>query len=219
MLIERIQSLYIFLLWSLATVASLAQAQSDPISPKVSPLIASKAAISTPVTGPGKTETGVRWDQLKPSEQQAFSPLKALWPTLSAGHKNKWISLAVRFEKMKPEERLRVTQRMGEWAALKPEQRTVARIQFAEVQALDPQARFDQWQAYQALSAEERSALQMRAAKPKVGVAPAVKPSPASKSVTTALKQQSPAMVDATKSVPKISVDQIDSHTLLPQHE
>jgi hypothetical protein len=59
----------------------------------------------------------------------------------------------------------------------------------------------------------------MQAAKPKVGVAPAVKLGPASKSVVTAQTQQSPAMVDATKSVPKISIDQIDSHTLLPQQE
>jgi Protein of unknown function (DUF3106) len=213
----KIQGVGYFLVFGLITACCMVNAQVNPV------VASANTQRATPITPSNtvaeKAETGTRWGQLKPNEQHVLTPLKTLWPTLSAGHKNKWISLADRFEKMKPEERIRVTQRMGEWATLKPEQRTIARIQFAEVQALDPQARFDQWQAYQALSTEERSALQMQAAKPKVGVAPAVKLGPASKSVVTAQTQQSPAMVDATKSVPKISIDQIDSHTLLPQQE
>jgi hypothetical protein len=90
-----------------------------PVMPIVTLAQLAPAATGTLITGPvsaqtkisgDKAETGALWTQLKPNEQQILAPLKTLWPTLSAGHKNKWISLADRFEKMKPEERLRVTQ-------------------------------------------------------------------------------------------------------------
>jgi hypothetical protein len=72
---------------------------------------------------------------------------------------------------MKPERQERVRQRMTEWARLSPSQRTEARVNYQQSKQLPPEDRQARWEAYQALSPEERAALAARA-RPPVNTAP-----------------------------------------------
>ena len=64
---------------------------------------------------------------------------------------------------------------MTEWAALSPQQRTQARLNFAETKQLSPDDKKAKWEAYQALPPEEKRKLAAGAAKPPPTAA-AVKP-------------------------------------------
>jgi hypothetical protein len=62
------------------------------------------------------------------------------------------------------DERQRIQARMTEWAALTPEQRGAARLQFKQAQQLAPSNRQARWDAYQALPDAEKKELAARAA-------------------------------------------------------
>ncbi len=76
-------------------------------------------------------------------------------------------------------------QRMREWAALSPQERAQARLNFgktAEVaRELSPAEKLAKWQAYQALPPEQRQKLAEQAKAKPQGAAPAVQPVPAQK--------------------------------------
>ena len=106
---------------------------------------------------------GVAWQALTNTEKQVLAPLEHDWATLEANRRQKWLEVAARFPAMSAEERARVQERMAEWARLTPAQRTQARMQFQEVRQLPAQERNAKWQAYQALSEEEKQKLALRA--------------------------------------------------------
>lgn len=110
-------------------------------------------------------ESGPAWASLTVAQQQALGPLKRDWATIDAGRKQKWLEVAARFPSMAPEERARVQERMGAWAALSPAERARARVQFQEARQLSPEDRQALWQAYQALPEDERQRL-VQSAKP-----------------------------------------------------
>jgi hypothetical protein len=85
------------------------------------------------------------------------------WPALEAQRQEKWLEVAARFPAMQADERERIQQRMAEWARMTPKQRTRARLQYQEAQWLPGPERQVHWQAYQALSDEEKRALALRA--------------------------------------------------------
>lgn len=118
--------------------------------------------------GPGGP--GPSWAALSASQKTTLAPLQRDWPTLETQRKQKWLEVASRFETMSAEERVRVAERMAEWARMTPTQRTRARLQFQEARQVPPDERQARWQAYQALSPEERKALAQRA-KPAVKTA------------------------------------------------
>jgi hypothetical protein len=62
------------------------------------------------------------------------------------------------------DERQRIQARMTEWAALTPEQRGAARLQFKQAQQLAPSNRQARWDAYQALPDAEKKEFAARAA-------------------------------------------------------
>lgn len=158
------------LVWTVAAVAALsflAQAQTMPApSAQVTP----KAASAIPVIG------APLWSELKPVQQQSLAPLAATWNTLQEGHRRKWIAVAQTYPTLNPAEQQKLHSRMVEWAALKPKDRELARLNFAETKKIAPADRAANWEAYQALSPEERQKL-VDGAKPKPsGAAIAVKP-------------------------------------------
>ena len=63
-------------------------------------------------------------------------------------------------------EQAKLHSRMTEWAALSPQQRTQARLNFAETKQLSPDDKKAKWEAYQALPPEEKRKLAAGAAKP-----------------------------------------------------
>ena len=67
------------------------------------------------------------WSELSPKQQAVLAPLGADWETLDTTRRKKWVTIANRYPKMKPDEQERLQKRMQAWAALTPAQRRVAR--------------------------------------------------------------------------------------------
>jgi hypothetical protein len=85
---------------------------------------------------------------------------------------------------MPPPEQARLHSRMAEWAVLSPQQRTAARLNFAEAQKVAPDDKRAKWEAYQALPPEEKKRLAAGAAAAKPAPPPtaiAVQPVPRDK--------------------------------------
>ncbi|MDA7416221.1 DUF3106 domain-containing protein [Xenophilus arseniciresistens] len=145
--------------------------------------VAAPAAAQEGMTNPASSsrasnvaEGAARWVRLPTSQKKALQPLAAEWDKLDEAHRRKWMALARNFDSMGPQEQSTLHSRMTEWALLSPRERVRARLNFAEVQRLAPEAeRKAKWDAYQALSEEERRALADRAVTPR-GTALPVRP-------------------------------------------
>jgi hypothetical protein len=113
-----------------------------------------------------RPEAGIRWSELTPAQRTALKPLERDWSTIDTDRKQKWVQIAGRMPSMPPAERERVQARMTEWTRLSPQQRGEARLAFEQAKQVSPQDRHAQWEAYQALPAEQRRQLQARAVPP-----------------------------------------------------
>ena len=162
--------------------AAPAQAASAP-APAASRAIPAKTAASAAKVN-GKVKTKPLWTELTPPQQQALAPLAAKWDTVSEAQKRKWIALSQNFPKMSAPEQVKLHSRMSEWVALSPQQRTQARLNFAETQQLSPDDKKAKWEAYQALPPEEKRKLAAGATSKPPATAAAVKPVPAEKLAT-----------------------------------
>lgn len=164
-----------------------------PAAPARPQIVASAAAVpasraasgraASAAKANGKQPTKPLWRELKPAEQIALTPLANTWDTMSVAQKRKWLALSKNYPKLSPEEQVKVHSRMSEWAALSPQQRTQARLSFGATQQLSADDKKAKWEAYQALSPEEKSKLAARASNPPAA-APAVKPVPSDKLAT-----------------------------------
>jgi hypothetical protein len=99
-----------------------------------------------------KKEAKPAWTELSTAQQQILAPLAGEWNDLDTTRRRKWVAIANRYPKMKPQEQLRLQKRMKEWVALTPEQRRVAREKYQTVQKLPTAKRKDvrqQWKEYQ----------------------------------------------------------------------
>jgi hypothetical protein len=182
-----------------------AAAASSPASHVAAPKAAASAAKSN-----GKRVTKPLWSQLTPAQQQALAPLASTWDVVSESQKRKWLALSRNFPSMSGEEQAKLHSRMSEWAALSPQQRTLARLNFGQTQQLSPDDKKAKWEAYQALPPEEKRKLAASAAKPPATAA-AVKPVPPEKLANV----PKPRHVNKT---PRIAAapGQVDYNTLLP---
>lgn len=163
-----------------------------------------------------KSESKPGWNELSRPQQQALAPLTGTWSTLSEAHKRKWIALSQNYPTMPPPEQARLHSRMAEWAALSPQQRTQARLNFAESQKVPADDKKAKWEAYQALSPEEKRKLAAgaTAAKPPAPpTAAAVQPVPAQKLTKV------PKPVKPDSRTPRVAggPNKVDHNTLLPQ--
>lgn len=129
-------------------------------------LAAALAAGAASAQPPVLLAAGPSWQELSPAEQQALRPLQRDWATADEDSKRQWLGVAARFDRMSPAERARVQQRMDDWARLSPRQRAAARSNFREAQTLSPTERRERWDAYRALSDEQRRRLGDRTAPP-----------------------------------------------------
>lgn len=149
------------------------------------------------------------WMDLSESQQQALAPLAQLWPTMTEPHKRKWLAISQSFSQLTADEQSTVQGRMHEWAALRPQERTAARLNFADAQQLLQEDKKAKWAAYQALSPEAKQKLAAQQNKPFVGAAPAAKP-------VASAKLASPPSASSNKPLPRIATDQAAPTTLLP---
>jgi hypothetical protein len=141
---------------TLALVVSgfgIAFAQAPAIKPPV------------PVASAGlRAEGGVRWQNLTPAQRQALGPLEHEWPRIDPARKQKWLTIAARFNTLPPEERARISQRMTEWAHLSPAERGEARLRYQEARQVPASDRSARWEAYQKLAPNEKQQFAARAA-------------------------------------------------------
>lgn len=162
---------------------------------------------------PQKVEAKPHWKDLTPVQQLSLKPLAGNWSSLSEGRKRKWLALSKNYLSMSPVEQAKLHSRMTEWVSLSNQQRERARLNFVETKQLTPAQKAATWQAYQALSPEEKQKLAAKAPRQPSGVAKAIKPTPPEKLVVVPVSRQT------AKHPPKLagSTHNLDQHTLLPQ--
>lgn len=158
----------------------------------------------------GKPITSPLWTKLTAKQREALAPLATKWDTVSEAQKRKWLALSRNYPGMSGTEKDKLHSRMTEWAALSPQQRTQARLNFGETKQLSADDKRAKWEAYQALTPEEKRKLAAGAAKPPPAAA-AVRPVPADKLAT--VPRRKPQV-----KAPRISAgaNQVDQNTLLP---
>jgi hypothetical protein len=167
-----------------------------------------------PKTAPPATSpiVALDWKDLAPAQREALSPLEATWPKLSAGQKRKWIAVVQNFTQLAEPERVKLHNRMAQWAALKPRERDAARLNFAATKKLTPAEKAANWEAYQALSPEDKKGLAKKS-RPLANTT-ALAPKPASSGVITPVPI---TRLSTQAQREKVAAQQaIDPHTLLP---
>ena len=138
-----------------ALVAAAGQLASTAFAAPTRPHAPASAA-----TGATRPEAGgPLWTDLGPGQRKVLAPLAADWNGLDARSKERWIDVAGRYHKMKPDEQQRANQRMGEWAHMTVAERTQARMNFQEASTLSREEREARWKAYQALPEEQKREL------------------------------------------------------------
>ncbi len=131
---------------------------------------------------------------------------------MSEGQKRKWLALAVNYPSLAPAEQIKLHSRMTDWASLSQPQRDQARLNFARSKQLSPTQKTATWEAYQALSPEERQKL-ARSAPPKpAGAAAAVKPVPPQKLAVVPQTRQTPRPASKITD----AAQDLNRNTLLP---
>jgi hypothetical protein len=125
---------------------------------------------------PALRSEGPGWETLNTPQKLALYPLAGRWALLSTLQKRRWLALAQTFPALPEEEQARLHNRMTEWASLSAQQRSQARLNFAITNRLAPDDKRTQWDAYQALSDEDKRMLAARAAAKPQGAATALHP-------------------------------------------
>jgi hypothetical protein len=130
--------------------------------------VAAQAQTLSPYQAATKITSEVRptWSTLNPGQREALKPLEREWPNIDADRKQKWLAIAAKFPSMSAQERTRIQARMSDWARLSPQERGVARQQFQAAKRAAPENRPSQWEAYQALTADQKQILAARAKPP-----------------------------------------------------
>ena len=205
------------LLTALSSSASCAQAQwtvaQTASTQAVTNLDAPRAGSVKTSSAPKPAATAKSaWKDLTPAQQQALKPLAEHWGSLAEERKRKWLAISRNYPSLPPAEQAKLHSRMSEWVSLSQQQRTQARLNFAETKKLTPEQKAEQWQAYQALSPEEKKKLAAKAPTKPAGVA-VVKPASPQKLVDVPVIRHSP-IKGARLAAAKHPVQQ---NTLLPQ--
>jgi hypothetical protein len=100
------------------------------------------------------------WVELKPAQQEALAPLKEHWAELDTTRRQKWVKVANSYPKLKPDEQLRLQERMRDWVRLSSEERRTAREKYLAIKKLPPAKREEvklQWEQYQQSLAKSES--------------------------------------------------------------
>ena len=138
------------------------------------------------------------------------APDSSAWQALSK--RQKWLTLSKNFFQLSDEEQMTLHSRMREWAALSPRQRSQARFHFNTTQSLSSQDKRAQWEAYQALSDQEKHTLSS-GPKPPAKSAARSFAAPSTRLVSPPLLP-----VNATRAIQRVAPSKpIHPKTLLPQ--
>lgn len=144
---------------TLAALAALATSSSLHAQP-VAASPAANAPATKPVAKPViKTADKPVWSQLSPAQQVALEPLHGEWDAMEGVRKQKWLELANHFATMKPEEQQRVHEKMRAWVKLTPDQRKLARQNYAQAKTISPVEKSATWESYKQLPVEQKQKL------------------------------------------------------------
>jgi hypothetical protein len=196
----------------LASSAPCASAQE--VTPAPAPT--SSAAKSPPLPKSLHTliaPSNPAWLDLSPAQQASLKPLAEQWNSLDEAHKRKWIAIATNYQTLAPAEQAKLHSRMAEWIALSKQQRNQARLNFSQSKQLTPTQKAATWDAYQALSPEEKKKLATQAPPKPPGAAMAVKQTPTEKLSLV------PANHKLASEIPQpapVKQSNVNRHTLLP---
>ncbi len=160
-------------------------------------------------TIPQSAPASQAWKQLTPQQKQALAPLGAQWSALTAQQQSKWLAISQNFTQLPVSEQITMHARMADWVALSPQQRTLARLNFNKLQNLPKEDKKAKWEAYQALSNEEKRLLSAGSTAPLKSAAPTAKPLDAHRVVQTPLRAEG-----STSRTPSTDINR---KTLLPQ--
>lgn len=192
----------------------LAQASTPPA--KGARLAAAPGANSAMPAAPAAPSKPL-WSELTPDQKLALAPLQAQWASLRVSQKQKWISMSARFDSLGEAEQKSLHARMAEWASLSPSQRSMARINFGEIRTLSAEDKKAAWEAYQALTIDERRQLKLDA-RPAVA-SPAISAQPIPRNKLVDVKVAPPASGQKARQrgarIP-VGPDHVDPRTLLP---
>ncbi|MDA8453329.1 DUF3106 domain-containing protein [Acidovorax sp. GBBC 3334] len=162
------------------------QAGMAPGTPVPAEALASKHTARGQETRPATPDpdgagTGPAWSSLTVAQKHALRPLVERWPTMSEAQKRHWLTLAATFPSLSPHEQEKLLARITDWANLSGQQRSQARLNYALTNKLAVDDKRAQWEAYLALSEEEKKQLAARAAPKPTGAATAIRPVPTRK--------------------------------------
>jgi hypothetical protein len=120
-------------------------------------------ATETPGNAPKMTKVAGNaapvWDELTAVQQHVLAPLATDWNKLNPTARKKWLDISGRYVAMTPAEQERLQTRMRGWVTLTPEQRRIARENYARANQLDTEQRALRWQQYQQLSEQQKKEL------------------------------------------------------------
>ncbi|MEI8029205.1 MAG: DUF3106 domain-containing protein [Comamonadaceae bacterium] len=206
-----------FLLAGLSTSASSALAQGMAAAPALTTPAAkaSNSITSLKNSGALKIYSKPAWQDLTSLQQLSLKPLAANWNNLGEAQKRKWIAIAASYPSLAASEQAKLHSRMTEWVSLSQQQRDQARLNFARTKQISPTEKAATWQAYQALSPEEKKKLAVSAIPKPSGAAAAAKPVPTQKLAAVPVTRQTP------KEASKLAAagHDINRNTLLPRSQ
>lgn len=192
-----------WLVWVLvcgACAAGLAGwASRSRFAPAHAPLPAS-VALRAPVSAV--------WTQLPDHEQHALAPLAQRWSELTPDQRQKWQAIATQFGHLSQADQQVMQARMAHWVALSPAQRQHARLNFNSLQNVSKDEKKSRWDAYQALSDDEKKKWSATALGPPKSAAPSPRPTAPDRLIQPAVRSLPPAA--------RPTRAPIDHYTLLP---
>lgn len=154
------------------------------------------------------------WQELKAQQKQALAPLAAQWSNLTPQQQSKWLAISQNFTQLPANEQATMHARMADWVALSPQQRNQARFNYNAIQSLPKEDKKAKWEAYQALSAEDKRLLSVGTTGPAKSAATISKPPE-----TLRLVAPQARAIDSAKDItrPAASTQPLDRKTLLPK--
>jgi hypothetical protein len=147
-----------FTIGAFTTLMSSLHAEASVSNPS-STLILSAGEIQKKPADKSIKVTKPEWSDLTPSQKIALLPLRDNWNFLGDTSKRKWIALSVNFQSLAVAEQVKLHARMNEWVTLSQQQRTEARLNFTQSKLVPQSHKSATWEAYQALSPEDKKQL------------------------------------------------------------
>ncbi|MDI9332032.1 MAG: DUF3106 domain-containing protein [Alphaproteobacteria bacterium] len=155
------------------------------------------------------------WGHLSERQRDALAPLKKLWPEINEAQKRKWLAVSRNYHELPELEQQKMHERMRDWVRLGTRERAQARLEYARAQTLSVDERRQRWEAYMALSDDERKQLADQPIRQPKGAAIAPRPVPATK-ITPVPASTRPNAPSNGFSALRLDTDQIHPRTLLP---